>query len=75
MLMIQIEGEPEMANEDETRKQVEEDAVEDLDVDGKEVDDVRGGADPITAGDVTALSKLANLRHETLKSVVNNFRS
>jgi hypothetical protein len=60
-----------MANEDETRKQ---DAVEDLDVDGKEVDDVRGGADPAPA-DGTALSNLANLRHEMLKSVVNNLRS
>jgi hypothetical protein len=64
-----------MADEDETRKQVKEDAVEDLDVDGKEVDDVRGGADPTPAGDGTALSNLANLRHEMLKSVVNNLRS
>jgi hypothetical protein len=63
-----------MADEDETRKQVKEDAIEDLDVDGKEFDDVRGGAEPAPA-DAATLSKLANMRHEMLKSVVNNLRA
>jgi hypothetical protein len=60
-----------MASEDEPRN---EDALEDLDVDGKEVDDVRGGADPALA-DGTAISNLANMRHEMLKSVANNLRT
>jgi hypothetical protein len=43
-----------MANEDETRKQ---DAVEDLHVDGKEVDEVRGGAEPTPAEVASNLAK------------------
>jgi hypothetical protein len=43
-----------MANEGETRKQ---DAVEDLHVDGKEVDEVRGGAEPTPAEVASNLAK------------------